>query len=139
MPVNTHELMRVLCQLSEKENLRVTVKEAAKGGVIAGISTMVGGILLGPAGFFVGGAVGGCCAAYLAKGKFVPLAVIINNMSDKEKERLQYSIEQVLRDIDVTDLVKLSILLVNDAAIKRMVLYEVVSYFKNQMHLEVID
>ncbi|XP_064466072.1 protein C19orf12 homolog [Ornithodoros turicata] len=139
MPINTHELMNVLCQLSEKENLQVTVRECAKGGVIAGISTLVGGVLMGPAGLAIGGAVGGCCAAYLAKGKFLPLATVIRSMSQKERKKLQLAIEAVLRDIDMTDVIKLTMLLANDAAVKRLVLRELVSFFRSQMHLQIID
>ena len=54
----------------------MTVKESVKGGAIAGICTMAGGVVGGPAGLAVGGAFGGCLAAYLAQDKFLPVSAV---------------------------------------------------------------
>ena len=54
MPVNTREIIDLLCTLAEEERLRVTVRESVKGGLIAGGSAAAGGLLLGPIGIAVG-------------------------------------------------------------------------------------
>lgn len=54
MPINTQELLSLITQLCDEQNLQVTVKESLKGGVIAGSTTVVGGMLAGPIGLAVG-------------------------------------------------------------------------------------
>lgn len=54
MPVNQDELLDFLCRLSDEENLRVTVKHCAKGGLITGASAMLAALFMGPVGFAVG-------------------------------------------------------------------------------------
>lgn len=47
-------MLDVLCMVSKEENLRVTFKHSAKGGLITGATAMVAGILMGPVGLAVG-------------------------------------------------------------------------------------
>lgn len=54
MPVNTGEIIELLCTLAEEERLRVTIRESVKGGIIAGGMAMAGGLALGPIGLAVG-------------------------------------------------------------------------------------
>ena len=54
MPINTTELVNIVSELVENRNIRVRLKESVKGGVIAGITTTVGGIILGPGGVLAG-------------------------------------------------------------------------------------
>lgn len=46
-------MLDVLCMVSKEENLRVTFKHSAKGGLITGATAMVAGILMGPVGLAV--------------------------------------------------------------------------------------
>lgn len=54
MPINSSELLSVVAQLTEDRHVRATVRESLKGGCIAATTTVVGGLLLGPAGLAVG-------------------------------------------------------------------------------------
>ena len=57
MTVDINDLIDILATLCDDENLRVSVKESLKSGLIAGTMTTVGGILAGPAGVAIGKAV----------------------------------------------------------------------------------
>ena len=52
--MDVEDVMRLLTSISEDANLRVTVKESLKGGVIAGCITAAGGLAAGPVGLAVG-------------------------------------------------------------------------------------
>ena len=54
MPINVDEVIQLLCQLSDEADMKVTLKETAKGGLIAGGCTVVGGLAGGPFGMAVG-------------------------------------------------------------------------------------
>lgn len=53
MPVKRDEMLDVLCMVSKEENLRVTLKHSAKGGLITGATAMAAGFLMGPVGLAV--------------------------------------------------------------------------------------
>jgi hypothetical protein len=54
MPINSRELINIVTQLTEDRQVRVTIKECVKGGCIAATTTVVGGLILGPAGLAIG-------------------------------------------------------------------------------------
>jgi hypothetical protein len=54
MPLNSREILNVVTELTEDRRVLVTVRESLKGGCIAATATIIGGIMLGPAGLAVG-------------------------------------------------------------------------------------
>ncbi|KAJ7360487.1 hypothetical protein OS493_015588 [Desmophyllum pertusum] len=60
---------RVMAILADEDQLKVTVKSSGYGGLIAGITTTIGGLVAGPPGLLVGGALGGALA-YSSAGNF---------------------------------------------------------------------
>ena len=76
MVIAHSDVVEVLSRLADEENIQAAVKETMKGGLIAGLTCAAGGLLLGPAGLAVGGAVGGGISYALAKDKFKPLSQV---------------------------------------------------------------
>lgn len=139
MPVNQDELLDFLCRLSDEENLRVTVKQCAKGGLITGASAMLAALFMGPVGFAVGGAVGGCVAAVVTRDQFMTVGQIISRMPDRQKDELYMVIQRVFRDVDITDIVTLGAVLSGDLYMKKRIIAALIDYFQNRMHLQIID
>lgn len=54
MPVDNREFINALEVLARDQNIRVTVKESLKGGLITGICATAGGVCGGPAGLAIG-------------------------------------------------------------------------------------
>lgn len=48
------DVMRLCCEISAQEEIKVAVKGSAKGAMVAGGTAFVGGLLGGPAGIAVG-------------------------------------------------------------------------------------
>ncbi|KAG0423275.1 hypothetical protein HPB47_000928 [Ixodes persulcatus] len=135
MPVNQDELLDFLCRLSDEENLRVTVKHCAKGGLITGASAMLAALFMGPVGFAVGGAVGGCVAAVVTRDQFMTVGQIIGRMPERQKDELYMVIQRAFRDVDITDIVTLGAVLSGDLYMKKRIIATLIDYFQNRMHL----
>ena len=54
MPFAVTEITEMLAKLAEEEQLRLSVTEAAKGGIIAGVCAFAGALVGGPVGIAVG-------------------------------------------------------------------------------------
>ena len=54
MPLDVQTLFEVLAKLADEKQMRVTVSEAAKSGVIAGAGVFAGALLGGPPGILIG-------------------------------------------------------------------------------------
>lgn len=48
------KVLEVVGEIFQEENIKICVKESAKGGLIAGVSTLLGGLLGGKTGLLVG-------------------------------------------------------------------------------------
>ncbi|CAL4155045.1 unnamed protein product [Meganyctiphanes norvegica] len=137
MPINTQEIMSLASQLSEENNMQVSIKESAKGGVIAGTATFLGGLLGGPIGLAMGGTVGGLTAAYMSKGKFKSVAsIIMNDMTLQQQQRLATSLWGILNEIDASDITTISLMILAPDMKTRLV-GEIVNYFQSQMHMQI--
>lgn len=54
MPARMDDVMRLCCEVSAHEEIKVAVKNSTKGAMVAGGSAFVGGLLGGPPGIAVG-------------------------------------------------------------------------------------
>ncbi|PNF34775.1 C19orf12-like protein [Cryptotermes secundus] len=140
MPVNSREILNVVTELTEDRRVRVTMTESFKGGCIAATTTIIGGMVLGPAGLAIGGAVGGCAAAIMSKDKFKPIPqVIMNDMTDAQRERLVASVSAVIADLRVEDIALLLPLLLENRAAKEAILRSVFAFLQTEMQLQIMD
>uniref|UniRef100_T1J299 Glycine zipper domain-containing protein n=1 Tax=Strigamia maritima TaxID=126957 RepID=T1J299_STRMM len=139
MPLDTRAVMELVCTLSVDYNIRVTVTESLKGGLYAGTGAVVGGILGGPIGIAVGASVGGCVAAYNAQGKFKSAVSVILEMDYHKQARLATLVTNVVRNLDISDAVALTTIVMGDPSIQKQVIATVVTFLRDEMRMNVID
>jgi len=139
MVIRTDEIVNIISKLSDESGLKVTVTESVKGGVIAGAACTIGGVLLGPPGLAIGGAIGGCLAYVLGNGKFRPVSdVIKHDMRPEDRQELVRSVERITADLDAADAMHLLVLIQGNAALKGRVVTEVTNFFQNQLNMAIM-
>ena len=77
MVIRYNDIVQVITTLADEEQITVAARETLKGSLIAGGACALGGLVLGPPGLAIGGAVGGGIAYCLTKDKFKPLSHVI--------------------------------------------------------------
>lgn len=104
MPVSQSDLQRVIAVIADEDELKATVKGSVQGGLVAGLSTTVGGLLAGPAGLFIGGVIGGAIA-YSTAESFKPVSQIINNLDAHRRQLLYDYMKDIIDNLDIEDYV----------------------------------
>ena len=140
MVIKYEDILKVITTLGDDENLKITIKQSAKCGLIAGVSCAVGGLIAGPPGLAVGGAAGGCLAAYLAGNSFKPLSsVILYEMKPIDQKGLVDAVQNIIQNVDVMDAMELIALIQGSNALKAKVLGEITTYCTQQMNYEFLS
>ncbi|XP_026194609.1 protein C19orf12 homolog [Anabas testudineus] len=131
------DVMRLCCEISTHDQIKVAVKNSTKGAMVAGGTAFVGGLLGGPAGIAVGGAVGGLLGSWLTSGQFRPLPQILMELPPNEKKKLYDDVVAVLDNMDWIDAVQLISLVMGNATLQQQVTAALLNYVTNELRAEV--
>ncbi|XP_064540266.1 protein C19orf12 homolog [Drosophila montana] len=140
MPIDTRELMEAIAIVADERNIRVAVKQSAKGTAICAACCFAGGLLMGPVGLAVGGAAGGIAAYKVTSGTFKPLGeVILNDLTDMQREQLVQHVTKAIAEVHPTDLVMLLPLITQNASVQQAVLSTIMSFVTNELRMQIVD
>jgi len=138
MVIRYNDIVHVITTLADEEKITVAVKETLKGSLIAGGACAVCGLVLGPVGFAIGGAVGGGIAYCLAKDKFKPLShIILHEMSAEHQRQLVDSVKNIVSEVDAADAVEMLALLSGNMLLKAKIAEEMTRFAAHQMNLQI--
>lgn len=138
MVIRYRDILEVITVLSNEKGLNVTISESLKGSLIAGGTAGVGGLLLGPPGLAIGGALGGCLAAILSRNKFKSVTeVVLYDMTREQQGRLVAAVTDIVKNLDVADAVELMALLQGNDFLKARILTELVTFVRNNMGMRI--
>ncbi|XP_078006220.1 protein C19orf12 homolog isoform X1 [Phascolarctos cinereus] len=137
MPVMIEDIMKLLCTISEERKMKAAFKHSGKGALVAGAVAFVGGLVGGPPGIAVGGTVGGLLGAWMTSGQFKPIPQIIMELPPIEQQKLFNEAFAIIRDLDWTDAVQLTALVMGNDALQQKLASVVVNYVTQTLRAEV--
>jgi len=137
MPVSSVELQRVLAILEDEDQLKVSVKSAGYGGVVAGVTTTIGGLIAGPAGLLVGGALGGVLA-YANAEDFKPVSQVVKEMNAHERQLLYDATRDIVDNLAIDDYAALLAFLNGGSGvlIRQQLMDRMGAFLRDQMRLQ---
>lgn len=137
MAPRVDDVMRLCCEISGQEQIKVAVKSAAQGAAMAGSAAFVGGMLAGPPGLAVGGVMGSVFASWWASGKFRPLPQILLELPPQQKKKLYNDVMAVLGNLDWTDAAQLIALVMSSSSLQQQVTATLLNYVTKELRAEV--
>ncbi|XP_018548388.1 protein C19orf12 homolog [Lates calcarifer] len=137
MAPRVDDIMRLCCELSAHDQIKVAVKNSTKGAVVAGGTAFVGGLLCGPPGIAVGGAVGGLLGSWLTSGQFRPLPQILMELPPNQRQKLYNDIMAILGNLDWMDAAQLIALVMGNATLQQQVTAALLNYVTKELRAEV--
>lgn len=137
MPVSVTDLQRVMAILADEDQLKVTVKSSGYGGLIAGITTTIGGLVAGPPGLLVGGALGGALA-YSSAGNFKPVSQVLKDMNAHDRQLLYDNMRDIIDNLQIDDYLALMAFLSGGPGllIRQELMDRLGSFLRDQMRLQ---
>uniref|UniRef100_A0A8C2YTM0 Chromosome 19 open reading frame 12 n=2 Tax=Chinchilla lanigera TaxID=34839 RepID=A0A8C2YTM0_CHILA len=137
MPIMVDDIMKLLCTISQERKMKAAVKHSGKGAVLTGAVAFIGGLVGGPPGLAVGGAVGGLLGAWMTSGQFKPVPQILMELPPAEQQKLFNEAAAIVRNLDWTDAVQLTTLVLGSEALKQQLLAMLVNYVTRELRAEV--
>ncbi|CAG5958316.1 unnamed protein product [Menidia menidia] len=137
MAQRVNDVMKLCCELSANQQIKSTVKGSGKGAAAAGGLAFAGGLIGGPLGIAVGGAVGGLVGCWMTSGQFQPLPQIIMELSPQQQRQLYDDLMVIMGDIQWTDLLQLSSLVMGNLALKQQLTAALIGYVTKELQSEV--
>ncbi|CAH1179152.1 unnamed protein product [Phaedon cochleariae] len=123
--------------LAQQENLKVTVKESAKGAAIVGVGTFIGALFGGKNGLLAGAALGSAAAMALVSEFKSVVEIIRDDMNDTEREKLARSVGSLLKGINITSVGAVVAAVSAKSGLKSKVVNEITNFLQNEMQLNV--
>ncbi|KAL7406442.1 hypothetical protein ABVT39_019792 [Epinephelus coioides] len=137
MAPRVDDVMRLCCELSAHDQIKVAVKNSTKGAMVAGGTAFVGGLLGGPPGIAVGGAIGGLFGSWLTSGQFRPLPQILMELPPTQQKKLCDDVMAILGNLDWTDAAQLIAFVMGNATLQQQVTAALLNYVTKELRAEV--
>ncbi|XP_028257314.1 protein C19orf12 homolog [Parambassis ranga] len=131
------DVMRLCCEISSHDQIKVAVKNSTKGAMVAGGTAFVGGLLGGPPGIAVGGAVGGLLGSWMTSGSFRPLPQILMELPPSQQKQLYDNVMAVLGNLNWTDAAQLVALVMGNSTLQQQVTAALINYVTKELRAEV--
>nr|XP_045009712.1 protein C19orf12 homolog isoform X2 [Jaculus jaculus] len=137
MTIVVDDIMKLLCSMAQERKMKAAVKHSGKGALVTGAVAFVGGLVGGPPGLAVGGAVGGLLGAWMTSGQFKPVTQILMELPPAEKQKLFNEASAIVRNLDWTDALQLTMLVMGSEALQQQLMAMLVTYVTKELGAEI--
>lgn len=137
MPIMVDDVMRLLCSISQESKMKAAVKHSGMGALVTGTVAFLGGLVGGPPGLAVGGAMGGLLSAWMTSGQFKPLPQVLMELPPAKQQKLFNEALAIVRNLDWTDAVQLTTLVMGSETLKQQLLAMLVNYITKELRAEI--
>lgn len=117
--------------------MRAAIKHSREGASLAFVGAFVGGLLEGPPGIAIGGALGGLLGAWMTSGQFKPVPQILMELPPAEQQKLFDEAIAIVRNLDWTDMVQLTALVMGSGHLQQQLAGVVVNYLTRELSAEI--
>ncbi|KAM7423580.1 hypothetical protein PAMA_000096 [Pampus argenteus] len=131
------DIMRLCCEISAHDQIKVAVKNSTTGAIAAGGAAFVGGMLGGPPGIAVGATVGGLLGSWLTSGQFKPLPQILMELTPAQQQRLYSDVVAVLGNLNWMDAAQLITLVMGNVTLQQKVTSALLNYVVKELKADV--
>ncbi|NWT77304.1 CS012 protein, partial [Prunella himalayana] len=133
MPNRIDDVMALLNHVATVKGMKAAVAHSGRGAMLTGASAFLGGMLGGPPGIFVGGAVGGLIG-WMTSGQFKSVPQILMELPAAEKQKLCADTMSVIRNVDWTDARQLIALVMSNSTLRDKVLEVLTTYLTSGLN-----
>ncbi|KAG5888304.1 hypothetical protein JTB14_022192 [Gonioctena quinquepunctata] len=136
---NKTEIILKVCEsLAQQENLKITIKESAKGAGIIGIGSIIGALIGGRLGLLACAAVGSAASFALGSEFKYVVEIIRDDMTPAQRRQLAGSINSMLGGMQITNAVSVLALLSRNSNLKSSVLQQIIPFFQQEMNMSIL-
>ncbi|KAG7268566.1 hypothetical protein CRUP_036323 [Coryphaenoides rupestris] len=132
MPPRTEDIMRLCCNVSTQQSIRVTFDQSYSGAVMVGGFAFVGGLVAGPVGIFVGGAIGGL-VGWVNSAQFQSLTWVLRNLPPGLQRELCAQVMAGLSSLDWTDAAQAVARVMASSTLQQQVTAALIRYVTNEL------
>lgn len=137
MPIKVDDIMKLLCSISHNRKMKAAVRHSGRGALVVGTVALIGGLLGGPPGMALGGAVGGLLGAWMTSGQYKPVPQILMELPPAERQKLVNEAMAIIRNLDWTDAIQLTALVMSNQAMQQKLLAMLATYVTKELQAEI--
>ncbi|XP_055450884.1 protein C19orf12 homolog isoform X1 [Psammomys obesus] len=123
--------------LPEERKMKAAFKHSGRGAMVVGAMAFVGGLVGGPPGLAVGGTVGGLLGAWMTSGQFKAVPQILMELPPAEQQKLAKEAAAIIGNLDWTDAVQLTALVMSNQAMQQKLLAMLTTYVTKELQAEI--
>ncbi|XP_036159408.1 protein C19orf12-like [Myotis myotis] len=128
MSLRVEDAMNLLSDIWNAEQMKAAFKNVKQSLLVTGVMMVLGAIVMGPPGLAAGGGVGGCLSFWMSRGKFKSVPQILKELPPAEKEKLRRRVRDIVRNLEWTDAVQLTKMVMANEAVQKQLLKLIIHY-----------